>query len=284
MSVVIPHGGMRAHLALVLAALAAQRYPASRLQVVVVACPAAEDPGRPLPAPEGLAHLEWRRFRRPGFAPAGARNVGIRAAEGDLIVSLDDDMVAPPGLVAAHAARHAAGPVATFGLRRFIRAPGDLLPGPDVHARLAALPDLEGSASNRPGAVRDWRTADAPVVAAHPHPYHLFHGCNLSYGRDLARAVGGWCEQFDGAWGYEDVEFGARLHAAGAVITWVPEALALHLEGPAGGAAPPRLRRGRNLRLVTARVPGYGEFRHRASGGHAADDQDPVAREAALRE
>ena len=37
---------------------------------------------------------------------AGARNTGYRAAEADLVLFLDDDMLCDPQLVAAHVAAH----------------------------------------------------------------------------------------------------------------------------------------------------------------------------------
>lgn len=281
---VIPYGGRRRHLGALLWSLAAQRYPAARLQVVVVECPSAEPLGRGERAARDAVGAEWLRFRRHGFAPAGARNRGLAAAGGEVVVSVDDDMVLPPGLVAAHVARHGAGSVATFGLRRFIRLPQGFRSARDVHARLDAAADLPDSASNRSGHQRDWREREARAVRRHPHPYHLFHGCNVSYPRALALEVGGWCEEFDGSWGYEDVDFGARLHAAGARLELVEEALALHLEGDPGQAAGRRRGRRRNLRLVTARVPGYAEFRRRTSLGEPADDGDLVAQEAAAGE
>ena len=41
---------------------------------------------------------------------AKARNAGIAAARGELIIFCDDDTVAPEGFVAAHVAAHAAAP------------------------------------------------------------------------------------------------------------------------------------------------------------------------------
>jgi hypothetical protein len=173
-------------------------------------------------------------------------------------------------------------------LRRFIRLPQRFHVGPDAHARLARLPDVSASASNRAGHRADWRSLHARAIARHPHPYHCFHGCNISYGRLEALEVGGWCESFDGAWGYEDVDFGARLHAAGVPIVWVPEALALHLEGNVGVAEARRAGADRNLALVLDRVPGYGAFRRSSSREPAHDgrllaEEAPVDHEVPLR-
>lgn len=261
-SVVIPYGGRARHLEAVLAALAEQAYPTTRLQAVVVRCPAAEDPPPALRVPAGGLDLRWTRLDKTGFAPASARNVGIAAGEGEIIVSIDDDVVAPPWLVASHARWHLAdSPVATFGLRRFIRLPEGRVAGPGIHARLAREPAIARSRSNRPGHGSDWRLAHARVIRRHPHPHHCFHGCNVSYRREQALEVGGWNAAFDGAYGYEDVEMGARLHAAGAYLVWVPRATVLHLEEEGPRPGPGRAARQRNLELVCRAVPGYRLFR-----------------------
>ena len=263
-TVIVPHGGTAARLATTLSALGEQRYPASRFEVLVVRCPAAELRRGFSPRPRGSLGPSVVELvcDTPGFAPASARNVGLRSAGGDVIVSLDDDVVAPPDLLSSHVRRHGRGhTVATFGLRRFTALPNGRAVLAGAYRRLKTAPDVLRSASNRPGHRRDWRLEQARRLAQHPHPYHLFHGCNVSYTRTLALEVGGWCADFDGGYGFEDVEFGARLQAAGARIEWVPEAEVLHLEDPRAAPARQRAGRDRNLDLVQRTIPGYGAFR-----------------------
>jgi GT2 family glycosyltransferase len=64
----------------------------------------------------------------------------------------------------------------------------------------------------------------------HPAAYELVHGCNMAVRSDDARHVGGWDTAFDGAFGYEDIEFAARLVRHGCEVTWVRGATVLHLE------------------------------------------------------
>src|SRR5688500_16219691 len=48
-----------------------------------------------------------RVLRTPGVGPAAARDAGVRAASGAVVLLVDDDVVAEPGLVSGHARRHA---------------------------------------------------------------------------------------------------------------------------------------------------------------------------------
>lgn len=59
-------------------------------------------------------------LRRPNGGPSVARDIGIRASSGDVIVIVDDDMVIPSDFLAAHQQAHDAGAAVVLGL---IRAP-----------------------------------------------------------------------------------------------------------------------------------------------------------------
>lgn len=59
-------------------------------------------------------------MRRPNAGPSVARDMGIRASTGDVIVIVDDDMVIPADFLAAHQRGHDAGAEVVLGL---IRAP-----------------------------------------------------------------------------------------------------------------------------------------------------------------
>jgi glycosyltransferase involved in cell wall biosynthesis len=84
--------------------LAEQAYPADRMEVLVV-----DDGGDESICQATLKisvpfAIEWLRQRHRGLACA--RNHGIRKARGDIIILLDDDMLAAPGLVSAHMEMH----------------------------------------------------------------------------------------------------------------------------------------------------------------------------------
>jgi glycosyltransferase involved in cell wall biosynthesis len=99
LSVVIPSYNRAPVLARCLDALAEQDPPAD--EVVVV------DDGSTDATPEVLAGRGWvRSVRRPNGGRAAAKNSGVDAALGDIVLFLDDDVIATPGLVGRHVEHH----------------------------------------------------------------------------------------------------------------------------------------------------------------------------------
>lgn len=144
---------------------------------------------------------------------AGALNAGLAAATGEVLIRCDDDLVVSPTFVAAHTHAHAAaeGPVAVAGLTRDVH--------PDTpYARAygrAAGQRAAAHAASRPAAER-WR--------------HWAANCSIT--RATAERIG----PYDAAYrdyGWEDVDYGWRLHAAGIPLLRVPATDADH-----HGAAP----------------------------------------------
>ena len=121
-SVVISYYEAPEALELTLAALEGQTYPRELFEVVVV-----DDGSRaPLVPPDGsplnvrVLHQEDR-----GFGLARARNTGARAANGDILVFLDCDMLPEAGWLAEHARwHHAANDALTLGFRAHVEVDG----------------------------------------------------------------------------------------------------------------------------------------------------------------
>ncbi len=118
---------------------------------------------------------------------AAARNLGWRAAAGRWVLFLDDDIVAPPGLLAAHLARlRERSGCGTIG--RVVTDPAI------VDGALFHYLDSRGVAKAGGGEV----------------PARYFVTQNAALPREALAAVGGFDERFH-AWGLEDMELAFRL-------------------------------------------------------------------------
>ena len=104
-SVVIPTHQRKDSLLRALASLATQTTPREQYEVVVVV-DGSDDGSRE--AVESLeAGYSLRVLWQPNRGRAAARNAGVAAARGDVVVMLDDDMTATPEFLAAHLGAHA---------------------------------------------------------------------------------------------------------------------------------------------------------------------------------
>lgn len=114
-SVVIPTYNRRQRLALVLEAIGAQTVPAEKIEVVVVDDGSTDDTSAWLA--EATFPFRLRFEAQANSGPAAARNRGVRAAQAELILFLDDDVVPDPALIEAHRESHAdaAGDVVVLG-------------------------------------------------------------------------------------------------------------------------------------------------------------------------
>ncbi len=209
-SVVVPTYQRRPALGRLLDALARQEGAADGAFEVVVVADGSTDGTRELlaayAAPYPLLAL-WK----PNGGRAAACNAGVRAARGELVALLDDDMTPAPGFVAAHRAAHA-------------RAAGR---GERVAVVGAAPVTLEPGAPPAAAYVRRKFDAHLALLARPGHAMRLrdFYSGNCSIRRDVLLAVGLFDEAFR-AYGNEDLELFVRLAAAGVRCEYAPGALA----------------------------------------------------------
>jgi glycosyltransferase involved in cell wall biosynthesis len=142
--------------------------------------------------------LQLRRVFVPEPNRGKARNAGVAAATGRILVFVDDDVEVPPHFLAAHARAHAAaGPVA---------ASGPILNVPEYGSQ------AKPSFANYSGA--------------------YFCTCNVSLPREAFEAAGGFDEDFD-LYGWEDTELGLRLRRGDVGRAFVWEAYLYHIKPPA---------------------------------------------------
>jgi GT2 family glycosyltransferase len=195
----------RAAVARLLDALAGQTCDPASFEVVVVAD--GSNDGTLEFVESHRAPFALRGAWQENAGRAAASNHAIALARGELLVILDDDMVASPGLVAAHLAAHAGGEP------RFVMGPAPV-----------ELPD-----DPRPF-LRYMATTRNEHYARLAQPGHVFHvrdlySGNASVRRDVLLGVGGFDERYR-SYGGEDVDLALRLQDAGVAFGFSSEAVA----------------------------------------------------------
>jgi len=142
---------------------------------------------------------------------AAARNLGIRAARGEIALFTDDDIIPAPQLVAEHWSWHQRHPepgVAVLGSMPW---------SPEVKA----TPFMKWAASRGP--LFDLRGVAKPDGM----DCRYFFPCNLSLKTRFLRENGLFDEDFR-TYGWEDMELGYRLSRRGLRVLYNPQAVGYH--------------------------------------------------------
>jgi GT2 family glycosyltransferase len=143
--------------------------------------------------------------------PARARNRGVEAAEGELVLFLGDDTEPQPGWLLEHLEAHRmleGGPdTAVLGYTGF----------PPGHA----TPFLRWI--NEHGAQFGYALIDRPTDV----PFNFFYTSNVSVPRAVFERLGGFREDFPAA-AWEDIELAYRATSSGMKLRYLPRARCLH--------------------------------------------------------
>jgi GT2 family glycosyltransferase len=203
--VIVPTYRRREAVIRLLGALDRQTAAPASFEVIVVVDGA--DDGTAEAVDASTTGLAVRVLWQENAGCAAARNRGIAAATGELLILLDDDMVPEPGLVAAHVGAH------RDGRPRFAMGPAPL-----------AIPAGAGPF------LRYMATTRGEHYARLAEPGHVLHvrdlySANASVPRAVLAAAGGFDEGFR-TYGGEDVDLALRLREAGVELTFVDEARA----------------------------------------------------------
>ena len=205
LSVVIPTHNKQPLLARTLAALQKQDVGEEAWEIVVVDDGSSDNTG------SFLAELAVLDLRLSVVSPpwnvgrAAARNLGWQAARGDSVLFMDDDILAPAGLLKAHLELLDRGrEVGTIGPA--VTDPA-IIDGPHFH-----YIDSRGVAKLKAG----------------PAPGKYFVTQNAAVPRWALEALGGFDEAFS-AYGFEDMDIGFRLEDAGVRFHVLPTPVPLHI-------------------------------------------------------
>lgn len=173
-----------------------------------------------------------------------ALNAGFAAATGDVLIRCDDDLEPPAGWAAAHVAAHSDGPVGVVGLSRNVYP--------------------EGPYARAYGRKADVLFADHAYATPPQQAWRYWAG-NVSVTRATYERVGPYSSDYR-SYGWEDVDWGYRLHAESVPVMLVPEAECLH-HGASVSAA-----------IRSQRAYLSGAARRTFEDHHGVDAAGPVAR------
>jgi N-acetylglucosaminyl-diphospho-decaprenol L-rhamnosyltransferase len=225
--VVIPIHGHRAMTERCLAALALQT---RRHRTIVVDNASPDDSAAAIA--ERFPEVEVLKLdANRGFA--SACNAGIARSSGEVVVLLNNDVIAPPTFLERLTAPFAEDP-RLGSVASVLRRPESLLidsAGLTVDPTLAGFPRLQGQPEQRAGARRPVLLGPAGAAGA--------------YRREALRAVGGLDEQI--FFYQEDVDLALRLRAAGWSTALATDARAEHLGSATAGRGSPWQRRNGGL-------------------------------------
>jgi GT2 family glycosyltransferase len=168
-------------------------------------------PNRELRALGFVRGCEIRYLHSASVGVSRARNIGLRAARSEVVVLIDDDMLAQPEWLQRLLEGYAGGGSRTVATGRV----------------LASAP--EGGGRQLPPAALFAHAA--PATYRGRQPLDRVPGANVALPRALALGLGGFDERFGAGARFasaEDNDMGFRLLEAGCEVRHVPEATVLH--------------------------------------------------------
>jgi peptidoglycan/xylan/chitin deacetylase (PgdA/CDA1 family)/glycosyltransferase involved in cell wall biosynthesis len=222
-SVVIPTWKRTGTLRATLTAVLSQSYPSFEVHIVSD----GEDPALRALAIEFSSEerLHWH-VHATNRGQAAARNTGARAAEGDLLLFLDDDTPPAPDWIALHARHH-----------RLVEATN-----PNVYLPIAVTGKIDEQPASKPARVtdaalqRNWEHTleryaqllqqSGPDSIGDEFDNRVAFGLNCSIPRALFLRHGGYLEQLRVT--DEDMELGLRLYLTGVETVFEPAAIVTH--------------------------------------------------------
>lgn len=152
-----------------------------------------------------------RVVRSPAPGPAAARNAGVRAALGEVILFVDDDVLPWPGTLRGHCEHHLADVGGNLAVVGFVT----------WHPRGTITPFMYWLEHGGP------QFAYFEISQTGLSPYHCYTA-NLSVSRSALLATGLFDERFREA-AFEDLELGFRMAGAGVRFAYRADLGAYHL-------------------------------------------------------
>jgi glycosyltransferase involved in cell wall biosynthesis len=209
-SVVIPTKNRAALLAEAIDHIESQTIPRDQYEVIVIDNDSSDDT-RTVIEQKSKTYSNFRHGWQEKPGAAATRNAGLRLAKGELILFIDDDVQAEPGLIAAH-----------LEWQR-----------KKTNASVIGAVSMPWAGTSDPFLryLRDHRILNPYTPSKGPIDFSYYHTCNVSTPTHLLYTVGGFNEGFQ-IYGMEDIELGYRLQKAGSRMVFASDARAIHYRFP----------------------------------------------------
>jgi len=189
----------------------AQQPPADEVLVIDQTTQHAPATSLELTAWQRDGRIRWLRSSPPNAS--AARNRALLEASSDLVIFIDDDVILPPGWVAAHRDCYI-----------------------DAGVEMVAGQVLSKDGRIHSGIVDDYNL-DFPLNHDQPAWIGTWRSCNCSVRRRLALELGGFDERYFHGASREESDLVARAMAhSGKKVLFEPKASLVHLAEPTGGA------------------------------------------------
>jgi len=197
--------------------------------------------------------------------PCKARNIGIMLAKYDWIINLDSDCIPNKNYLKylrQHINANASNNMIITGTRIFIDS--KKITDQDILSNEVQLETIEEIASSSNYFLKkDRRLLLADSMETCSHPWALIHTCNTIYRKDTAIKVGGFDEEFDGCWGYEDTDFAYRMIKEGKAKPYYLSEIDCYHQEPKSHDHEERFNKtnNRNWALIQKKIPGIEQFK-----------------------
>ena len=188
---------------------------------VIVVCDGEDENTRSFSKEFRPPYLVRWLFHAQNLGKSAARNIGSRAADGDILLFLDDDTPANADLIMRHMGHHLAA-----GVSRRLAVAGKIIE--DRQAPLVSHTDkfLQAGWEHTLEAIASQLAVTGIESVGDDFERSVMFGLNGSIRRDVFFSNGGFTECFRDS--DEEMEFGERLHLSGVQFVFEPLAIVRH--------------------------------------------------------
>lgn len=246
-SLIIPTCNKLPRLKLTLASIRSQNYPKENYEVIII------DDGSTDGTYTFLKHAQYpfnlKLIQQTNQGRACARNKGIKAAQFELILFIDDDVILDPLFITAHVdfqKRHSSivhGVIYNLSYVKFFKDPSQGIFYPEfqrnkvesaLRTKCITEEDIitnfyKKIGSNNKMNVLESTLRDIFAQQLTQGYWLAFTGGNVSLKKSWLEEVDGFDEHFGTIWGGEDIELGYRLHIKGYPFIYSKEAANYHI-------------------------------------------------------